>query len=24
GVVVHDADGNPWQPLRRGYQHFVG
>ncbi|RBH27687.1 thiamine monophosphate kinase, partial [Xanthomonas oryzae pv. oryzae] len=22
--VVHDADGNPWQPLRRGYQHFVG
>ncbi|MBB5734675.1 thiamine-monophosphate kinase [Xanthomonas arboricola] len=24
GVVVHDANGNPWQPPRRGYQHFVG
>ncbi|KCX00825.1 thiamine-phosphate kinase [Xanthomonas arboricola] len=24
GVVVHDADGNPWQPPQRGYQHFVG
>lgn len=24
GVVVHDAEGNPWQPPQRGYQHFVG
>ncbi|MEA5123963.1 thiamine-phosphate kinase [Xanthomonas floridensis] len=24
GVVVHDADGNPWHPPQRGYQHFVG
>ncbi|MCF5932565.1 thiamine-phosphate kinase, partial [Xanthomonas perforans] len=24
GVVVHDAEGNPWHPPQRGYQHFVG
>ncbi|KLD71202.1 thiamine-phosphate kinase [Xanthomonas pisi] len=24
GVVVHAADGHPWQPSQRGYQHFVG
>ncbi|WP_081324050.1 thiamine-phosphate kinase, partial [Xanthomonas translucens] len=22
GIVVRDADGQPWQPPRRGYEHF--
>lgn len=24
GVVAFDGDGNPWQPPRRGFDHFAG